>query len=176
MTMLRPQTVRATKDRITQVPIALSLAGLMLLPAADALSQEQEYAAMEGASSADTAFDFRVADPEVAVSHLDLIHSMRDEPSMTIDGEPPEIVVVFIGPSVKLISTDENATDAGSSAAIAEKISAMDADGVRFEVCMTAAHAHDVSAESILPEIEQVRNGWVSLVGYQQNGYAMIAD
>ncbi|MFO8146375.1 MAG: DsrE family protein, partial [Gillisia sp.] len=59
---------------------------------------------------------------------------------------------------------------------IAQKISAMDSDGIRFEICMTAAHALGVSADSILPEIMQVENGWISLIGYQQNGYSMIAD
>ncbi|MCW8194517.1 hypothetical protein F6455_06935 [Proteobacteria bacterium 005FR1] len=57
---------------------------------------------------------------------------------------------------------------------MAEKISSMDKDGVRFDICMTAARAHDVSAESVLPEIVQVGNGWISLTGYQQNGYSMI--
>lgn len=152
------------------------LIALMLLPAVPASSQEREYAAMEGVTSAQTVFDFRVGDPKVALAHLNLIQSMRDDPSMRIKGEPPEIVVVFIGPSVKLISTDEGANASGSSTAIAEKISEMDAEGVRFEICMTTAHALDISADTILPEIVQVGNGWVSLVGYQHQGYAMIAD
>lgn len=40
----------------------------------------------------------------------------------------------------------------------------MDAEGVRFEICMTAAHAHDVAADSNLPEIVQAGNGWISLI------------
>lgn len=41
---------------------------LMLLPATNAFSQEQEYPAMEGVSSVQTVFDFRVGDPEVALA------------------------------------------------------------------------------------------------------------
>lgn len=147
---------------------------LMLLPATNAFSQEQEYAAMEGVSSVQTVFDFRVGDPDVALGHLDLIHSMLDDPSMTREGKRPEIIVIFIGPSVNLISTDESASATEST--IAEKISAMKADGVKFEICMTTAHALDISADSILPEIVQVGNGWISLIGYQHRGYSMIAD
>lgn len=151
------------------IPLFVFIA-LMLFPAADALSQEPGYAAMEGVRSVQTVFDFRVGDPEVALAHLDLIHSMRNDPGMNRGGRQPEIVVVFIGPSVNLVSTDE------TTGAIAQKIAAMDADGVRFEICMTAAHAHDVSAESILPQIVHVENGWISLIGYQHRGYSMIAD
>lgn len=159
----------------SRIPFMLLAAGLLLFPASDAVSQEQGYAAMEGATSADTAFDFRVGDPDLALSHLDLIHAMLDDPGMVIEGEPPEIAVVFIGPSVNLITTEEGAATA-TEPEIAEKIAEMAGDGVRFEVCLTAAHALDVPADAILPEITQVGNGWISLVGYQQNGYAMIAD
>lgn len=129
---------------------------------------------MEGVSSVQTVFDFRVGDPDVALGHLDLIHSMLDDPSITREGKRPEIIVVFIGPSVNLISTDESASATEST--IAEKISAMKADGVKFEICMTTAHALDISADSILPEVTQVGNGWISLIGYQHSGYSMIAD
>jgi intracellular sulfur oxidation DsrE/DsrF family protein len=146
----------------------LVLVALMLLPLANASSQEPRYAAMEGVASVRTAFDFRVDDPDVALAHLKLIHSMLDAPSMQGDDIRPEIVVVFVGPSVKLVAID--------GTAIAEQIAAMHADGVRLEVCMTAAQAHGVAAESILPEMVQVGNGWISLIGYQHQGYALIAD
>lgn len=162
--------------RATRLRIFFPLIALMLLPAVSAPAQAQEYAAMEGVASVQTVFDFRVGDPEVALAHLDLIHSMLDDPAVTRGGGRPEIVVVLIGPSVNLVSTDAIAAAPGARTEVAEKISAMDADGVRFEICMTAAHAHDVSAESILPEVVQVGNGWISLIGYQHQGYSMIAD
>jgi intracellular sulfur oxidation DsrE/DsrF family protein len=136
----------------------------------------QEYEAMDGVTSVKAAYDFRVGDPEVALGHLDLIHSMMTNESMVIDGRQPEIVLVFIGPSVNLVSTDIMGAAAGEMEAIAEKISAMEEDGVKFEICMTSAHAMEISPDSLLPELEQVGNGWISLIGYQHNGYAMIAD
>ena len=163
-------------DRALQFTVSMVFAALMLVTPANVLSQEPGYAAMEGVTSVRTAFDFRVGDPDIALGHLDLIHSMLDEPSMNRGGEQPEIVVVFIGPSVNLITTEESGVAPASKNAIAEKISEMEADGVTFEICMTAAHAHDVSAESVLPEVVQVGNGWISLIGYQHRGFAMIAD
>lgn len=160
--------------RANRFSTSFTLTAFLLLaaPAAPgAFAQETGYAAMEGVTSIQTAFDFRVGDADVALGHLNLIHAMLDDPSMIRDGDRPRIVVVFIGPSVNLVSTDGNGYPE-----IADKVEAMEADGVRFEICMTAAGAHDVSAASILPEIIQVGNGWISLIGYQEQGYAMIAD
>lgn len=163
-------------ERLMRFTSVFTFALLMSLSASNAFAQEREYAAMEGVNNVQTVFDFRVGDGKVALAHLDLIHSMLKDPSMTQGGVPPEMVVVFIGPSVNLVSTDEGGATAEAKDAIARKISEMDADGARFEICMTTAHALEVSADSILPEIVQVGNGWISLVGYQHKGYAMIAD
>ena len=133
--------------RARRLTISFMVTALTLLAVPDAFAQEADYAATEGATSLQTVFDFRIGDPEVALGHLDLIHSMVDDPAMMKGGAPPEIVVVFIGPSVNLISTEGNGYPE-----IAEKVSAMEGDGV------------------------QVENGWISLADYQQQGYAMIAD
>ncbi|MEG9329166.1 DsrE family protein [Salinimicrobium catena] len=134
------------------------------------------YEAMEGVSSVNTVFDFRISDADVALSHLNLIHGMLEDPNMIIKGEQPEIIIVLVGPSVNLVSTEKMKDNPEAKDKIAKKISDMIADGIRFEICMTAAHAFGVPADSVLPEIVQVKNGWISLVGYQQNGYSMIAD
>jgi uncharacterized protein len=163
------------KMRIFQ--LSLSLIAIFYFAAASSISAE--YEAMQGAESANAVFDFRVADAKSALGHLDLIHTMLKEPNMMIDGGPPEIVVVFIGPSVRLISTDEFGPEQNQQKeldAVAGKIAAMNKDGINFEICMTSAHALNIDPESILPEINKVDNGWISLIGYQHNGYAMIAD
>jgi uncharacterized protein len=100
---------------------------------------------------------------------------MVSDPAMVIDGRKPELVLVLIGPSVDLVSTGKKG-DAGAQEAIARKISAMDADGVEFVVCMSSAHALGIPEESILPQIRKVQNGWISIIGYQHNGYALVAD
>ncbi|MGM0934788.1 MAG: DsrE family protein [Bacteroidota bacterium] len=155
--------------------VVISFLGLMQQEMAHAQT-ESSYEAMEGVTSAKTVFDFRISDSDKAMAHLNLIHQMIKDPSLVIEGEQPEVIIVLIGPSVNLVSTNNMKNASGSQNDIAEKISAMDSDGIRFEICMAAAHAFNVSADSILPEIVQVENGWISLIGYQQNGYSMIAD
>lgn len=160
-------------QKVRNIPFILALVAAFLLPAAAVSSQE--YEGMQGVTSANAVFDFRIGDSDVAMGHLNLIHSMVNDPAMVMDGRKPEIVVVFIGPSVQLITTEKKENAEGRDA-IARKISAMDAEGVEFIVCMTAAHAFDVPEDSILPQIRKVQNGWVSIIGYQKNGYAMVAD
>ena len=138
-----------------------------------------EYKAMQGVEATDTVFDFRISDPAIALAHLDLIHNMKDDSNMAVNGSQPDIILVFIGPSVQLISTDRSGLDQQEQETLnklAEKIASMSKDGIMFEICMVAARANNVDSGTILPEIEKVENGWISLVGYQNKGYAMIAN
>jgi uncharacterized protein len=156
--------------------LVLVLFSMFLYPATNSMSAE--YEAMQGVESANAVFDFRVGDPDAALGHLNLIHTMMDDQNMILNGEQPEIVVVFIGPSVNLVSTNgsQSSQEKEQLTAIADKIATMDKDGIVFEICMTAAHAHDVDPDSILPEINKVGNGLISVIGYQHNGYALVAN
>jgi uncharacterized protein len=153
----------------------LTAMALILFLATNSISAE--YRALEGVESTDAVFDFRIGDPQTALAHLNLIHDMIDDPNMEVNDTRPEIVIVFIGPSVKLVSTDRSDHDQGEHLdALADKISEMNEDGVEFEICMTSAPAFDVDPDSILPEVKKVKNGWITIIGYQQQGYAMIAN
>ena len=70
-----------------------------------------DYKAMQGVESTDTVFDFRISDPAIALAHLALIHNMKKDSNMAVNGDQPDIILVFIGPSVKLISTDRSGFD-----------------------------------------------------------------
>ena len=138
-----------------------------------------EYPAVEGVDSMDAVFDFRVGDPDTALAHLGLIHDMMTDPAMQVDDERPDIVIVFIGPSVRLISTDQTGFEEEQRSALddlAQKIAEMDEAGFTFEICMTSAPAFDLDPDTILPEINKVENGWITIIGYQHQGYALAAN
>ena len=50
----------------------------------------------------------------------------------------------------------------------------MTKDGITLEACLVAAKGFGVEPSSILPEIKQVGNGWISLIGYEAKGYSMV--
>ena len=78
---------------------------------------------------------------------------------------------------MKLLSSDK-APFNGADWAEVEKFQAtlrqMKQDGVKLEVCLYAAKVMGVDKATIIPEIDQVGNGFVSVIGYQMQGYAVV--
>lgn len=136
-----------------------------------------EYPSFEGADEIKAVFDVRVSKPKSAALQIDLIHTMfHDENIRKID-ETPEFVVIFIGPATKLVSTSiggYSMEEKNHIRKIAETVKAMADDGIKLEICIVAARVFKVDPATILPEITQVENGWISLIGYQTNGYSLI--
>jgi intracellular sulfur oxidation DsrE/DsrF family protein len=135
------------------------------------------YEALSGVSEAKAVFDVRSGSPKTTWIYLDLIHKTYKDKSIREVTDTPDFKIVFIGPAVKLISTDPQRfgeEDKPWLDKIAAIIPAMAADGITLEICMYAADLMGVKAESVFPEIIQVENGWISLIGYQNRGYSLV--
>ena len=77
-------------------------------------------------------------------------------------------VVVFHGPAVKMISTDRSGfkeTDHEELDKFATTIRQMSVNGVKFEVCDYALEVNGVDPKTVLPEVNYVPNGFISLAG-----------
>ncbi|UCE04690.1 MAG: DsrE family protein [bacterium] len=112
--------------------------------------------------------DVRLNNPKSAALHLKLIHQSFKE---------RDTVVMFSGPSVKLISKDREGFSAEENKLLDEissAISEMSKDGIKLEVCLVAARVFGVDQASILEDIKHVENGWLSIVDYQANGYYLV--
>jgi len=137
----------------------------------------EELEVLKGVKTVKAVFDVRAGKPKALDMQLKLIHDMfKDTRIRNIAGEP-EFVLVFIGGSVKLISTQtERFTPEEKEIVkhIAKRISEMSKDGVNMEICLFAADVLGVDHASILPEIKHVPNGWISLIGYQAKGYSIV--
>ncbi len=82
-------------------------------------------------------FDFRVGNAKSASTLLSLVHETYKSLAAREKGMKPSFVVVFIGPSVKLISHDKTGMteeDKKIMDEIADKIALMSKEGVRFEL------------------------------------------
>ena len=135
----------------------------------------EEYKAMKGIKSAKAVIDERESDPKTAALHLKIIHQTYKE--LAAMKKNPVFVIVFIGPSVKLISKNREGfspEDQKSLDDIANTISAMSKDGIELEICLVAAKVLNVDHASVLPEIKRVGNGWISEIGYQAQGYSLV--
>jgi intracellular sulfur oxidation DsrE/DsrF family protein len=161
--------------RIMSVSLFLSMC---LLFAASSNVFAADYGdALKGVKSVKALFDLRIGSPKSAALHLKLIHqTYKDKDLLALD-KNPAFVVVFIGPSVKLISKNREGfspEDQATLAEIAATISEMSKDGIKLEICLVAAKVFGVDPATVLPEIKAVPNGWITEIGYQAQGYSLV--
>jgi intracellular sulfur oxidation DsrE/DsrF family protein len=136
-----------------------------------------EYAALKGVDGVNTVFDLSQGSPKVANIVFWAVNDVHQNESVRTLSNPPRTVVVFHGPSVKLISTERkwfNAEEAAEVDKFADTIRQMEKDGVTFEICDFAAKVMGVDPATIMPEIDHVGNGFVSVAGYQAQGYSVV--
>jgi len=156
--------------------IIISFVFISYLPAN---SIGSEYDALKGLESIKAVFDVRVANPKVASVHLDLIHKTFKDQNLTIQSRRPDVVVIFMGPAVKMVSKNRKGFSQEEQKyldTIAATISNMATDGMKLEICVAAVHLTGGDPADILSGIKPVGNGWISAIGYQQKGYALISD
>jgi intracellular sulfur oxidation DsrE/DsrF family protein len=137
----------------------------------------EEYEALKGLKSIKAVFDVRVANPKSAALNLKLIRDTYKDKNIMAVTKKPAFVVIFIGPSVRLISKKKEGfspEDQKTLDEIATTISEMSKDGIRLEICLFAAKVFGVDSASVLPGIKKVPNGWVSLIGYEAKGYSLV--
>lgn len=159
------------RNTITVVNLFVAISLLCAVP----VVYGEEYEGLKDIKSAKVVFDERENNPNTAVVHLKLIHqTYKDFAKMKKD---PSFVVMFIGPSVKLISKNREGfspEDQKSLDEIANTISAMSKDGIKTEICLVAANVFHVDPASVLPEIKRVGNGWISMTVHQAQGYSLV--
>ena len=100
----------------------------------------------------------------------------QDKASKSL-ANPPMAAVVFHGPAVKLLSTDaahHKDQDAAEVKKFHELLTKMKKDGVKIEVCAYALKVLGVDPATVIPAVDKVGNGFISIVGYQHQGYAVV--
>jgi len=84
---------------------------------------------------------------------------------------------VFHGPAVKLLSSNRSGFEKNDIAEI-EKFQAtlrqMLEEEVKLEACLYAVKAFGIAPDTLMPEIQQVGNGFISVAGYYAQGYTVI--
>ena len=155
--------------------ISVLIMCLLAVTAGNAFSEE--YVALKGLKSVKAVFGFERGNPQNALVQLQVIHQTFKDKNIWMGNKKPEIVVVFYGPSVKLVSKNRAGFAAADQKILDEytsTISAMAKDGIKFEICLIAVKLLGVEPSSILPEIKQVGNGWISVIGYEAQGYSLV--
>jgi len=159
--------------RLSTLLAAMFIVILSALPA-----MSGEYPALNGVKGVKTVFDVSQGSPQTANIVFWAVKNVNDDPSVRSLAVAPQVAVVFHGPAVKMISTDRNGFKASDNEALdkfANTIREMKAEGVTFEVCDYALKVMGVDPSTVLPEVNHVPNGFISISGYQAQGYSLIS-
>lgn len=147
----------------------------VMLTATPAISGE--YPALEGIDGLKVVFDVSLASPAMANIVFDAITEVYTDKNTLALKYPPKTAIVFHGPAVNLISTSRESFEVSDHEALdafTDKIRRMKKDGVRLEVCVYALKVLGVDPSTVLPEINHVGNGFISVAGFQAQGYSVI--
>ena len=153
----------------------LIIASLLTVTAAVAAPSPDDTDALKGVTQGRVVFDINMADPKKMTLYLAVIRETVDD--LRRQGVEPDVILAFRGLSVRLISKDREQmelTDFEHLDRIAEQLADLQDQGVRMEACSVATRLFKVDNATLLDGIKPVGNTFVSLTGYQAQGYANI--
>jgi len=157
------------------IPHTIMLIGLLLAPLATVTAGPDDSDALRGVSHGKVIFDINMAEPNKMALYLSVIRETVDD--LKRQGVEPDVILAFRGLSVRLISKDReqmDLTDFDHLDRIADQLVGLQRQGVRMEACSVATRLFKIDNASLLDGIKPVGNTFVSLTGYQAQGYANI--
>lgn len=159
--------------------IALAFLTSLILAAgygqAAAAAPPNDAAALSGLHQAKAIFLVNVRTP-AAVAHLMTVIG-KTQAGLQRQKVRAHIIVVFVGPDVAFLTRARRGipyTDERMVANIQSEIHTLAARGIRFQACNIALHGMDVAPAALIPEVAPVGNGFISVIAYQEKGYALV--
>lgn len=139
-------------------------------------SQINDRAALGDLNVGQAVFLVDIAEAEKMNFYLEVIQGTFK--GMQDQGVTPDFVMVYIGPSVQYLSTSPNAEIEDQHGALlmeiesnVEKLAAL---GIKQEICAVATDAFGIDNKTLLPDLNLVGDGFISLIGYQAQGYHLV--
>jgi intracellular sulfur oxidation DsrE/DsrF family protein len=166
------------KNRRFNTLFVLLLAGLFLLISAGPGIAVDDREALQGMTAAKVVFDVKKDDPQQLLRALTAIRKTHER--LIRQDVQPDFVVTLRGPTaVSLIDMNEDPDADEYQAEVLDKVSwniiALQKAGVQLEICSLDLSLVGMADAELLPGIKKVGNSLVSLIAYQNKGYAMVA-
>jgi len=164
---------RVAARRCALLAIALACAGLAVRAFGAEVAPDPAWPRQMPAKAA-FLLDFN--DPAKAAGYFRLIVGSYDR--LKARGLEPSMALVLIGPTVNFVRREPDPElehqFEDDLASMAASVAAFRARGVRIELCALSAQGHGLSLDGFLPGITVVEDGFVTLIGWQQQGYALV--
>ena len=155
--------------------VLLLILSLLAATGTQAETRPNDADALKSVSEGKVLFDVNMADPKKMTLYLMVIDETVED--LKRQGVKPDVILAFRGLSVKLISKDREQMqleDFEHLDKIASQLALLQQKGVRMEACSVATRLFRVDNAALLDGIKPVGNTFVSLTGYQAQGYANI--
>lgn len=159
--------------------ILLILATMLFIPTnLPADSQSDRYnndKALKGVTETKAYFDVTIGEPKPLLIRLQLIEKTYQQ--LVTAGVTPAFVVGIRGKASIFFTRgkdyvlDIDLPEKEQIAAIVRKLNALK---IPIEQCRIAAGFEEIDAADFLPEVELVANGYLSMIGYQSQGYGFV--
>ena len=151
------------------------LIAISLVPVATLADQLTDANALKGLKAVKVVCDVNVGDPKLLLRRMELIDETYTQ---LIDaGIQPTFIVAFRGPATKYVTRGTRYVSPEHHA-IKKKIQGwidqFQKNGFSLEQCAIAARGQKVSYDAVLPQITVVQNSYISIVAYQNKGYALL--
>jgi intracellular sulfur oxidation DsrE/DsrF family protein len=134
----------------------------------------QNDAALDGVSNTNVVFDVSPGGKRL-LAQLNVINKTYEQ--LVAFGHKPKFVLAFRGGATKFLTKDEKYVPEKELAIkkkVQQKIKEFEDLGATMELCGIAAKGNKVDLDDFLPGIEVVANGYISVIGYQSQGYNLV--
>ena len=132
-------------------------------------------ASLAGMKTGKGVFLVDIGDPNKLNFYLEVIQGTHQ--GMVYQGVKPDFILVYIGPSVKYLTTapSELVEEAGGVLMdIESNVAKLAALGVRQEVCAVATRVFGIDNDTVFDGMTLVGDGFISLIGWQEQGYRLV--
>ena len=154
--------------------LAFTIIGCLTMPLA-AASSEDNSNALAGLNTAKVYFDVSLKDDNLLVFRMELLDKtikQMEDAGLDVSG-----VVGFRGGASRFITRDDHYVleeEIDNKKKIQQWVREFAERGIVVEQCAIAAEILDIPQQDFIPEVKIVGNGYISLVGYQAQGYSVV--
>ena len=132
--------------------------------------------ALQGLTTGKVVWDINMTDPKKLSLYLRVIQETYTD--LVRQGVKPDMIFAFRGRSVTFVCKDRDDIPLEQHHfldTVAEQLADLNKrEGVKMEACSVACRLFDVKPSTLFPGVKPVGNTFVSLLGYQAKGYAVI--
>ena len=134
-----------------------------------------DQAALAGLSAGKAVFDIRTKEAGRLLFTLKVIEETAE--SLKAQGVDPDFILSFRGGTVPLLTATPNTAndaDLAMLSEVRERLGEYREKGMVLEACNVAAGIFKINDSDLDPHLTLVGNSLISLIGYQNKGYALV--